>query len=116
MTYSLNFRIKVLSVREAENLTISEVSTRFDIGIATVTRWLKRIQPQLTRIKPATKIDMIALAADVREHPDAYLLERANRLGVSDQGIAHALKRMNISVKKNANPSSRRCRKTAYIC
>ena len=63
---------KVLSVRKAEGLTIAQVSTRFCVGIATVTRWLKRIEPQLTRIKPATKIDRIVLARDVREHPDAY--------------------------------------------
>ncbi|MEP7351125.1 MAG: IS630 transposase-related protein [Sphingorhabdus sp.] len=67
----MDFRRKVISVRKAEGLTIGQVSARFCVGIATVTRWLKRIEPQLTRIKPATKIDRIALARDVREHPDA---------------------------------------------
>ena len=88
MAYSIDLRRKVLSVREAEGLTITQVLTRFCVGIAKVLRWLKRIEPQLTRIKPATKIDRIVLARDVREHPDAYLHERARRLGVSVQGIA----------------------------
>ena len=80
MAYSIDFRHKVLLVRKSEGLTIAQVSARFCVGIATVMRWLKRIEPQLTRIKPATKIDRIALARDVREHPDAYLHERAQRL------------------------------------
>jgi hypothetical protein len=115
MTYSLDFRVKVLSVREAENLTISDVSTRFGVGIATVVRWLRRIEPCRTRIKPTSKINMIDLVRDVREHPDSYLFERAIRFGVSGQGIAHALRRMNITVKKNTEPSKGRRRKSAYI-
>lgn len=115
MTYSLDFRTKVLTVRETENLTISEVSTRFGVGIATVVRWIKRIEPRRTRIKPTSKINMIDLARDVREHPDSYLFERATRFGVSAQGISHALRRMNISFKKNSEPSKGRRRKATYI-
>lgn len=115
MTYSLDFRRKVLSVRKAEGLTIAQVSVRFGIGIASVTRWLKRVEPQLTRIKPATKIDRITLARDVREHPDAYLHERARRLGVSVQGISHALRRMNITYKKSPGASQGKRRRTACL-
>ena len=43
MTYSLDFRRKVLSVREKEGLTIAQVTERFDVGVASVTRWLDRI-------------------------------------------------------------------------
>ena len=66
MTHSIDFRRKVLSVREKEGLTITEVAERFCIGIASVVRWLNRVEPQRTRVKPATKIDRIALARDVR--------------------------------------------------
>ena len=65
-----------------------------------MTRWVKNPNPRQTRNKPATKIDMIALARDVPEFPDAYQAERARRLGVSEKGIGHALRRMNISYKK----------------
>ena len=115
MAYSIHLRRKVLSVRKAEGLTIAQVSTRFCVGIATVTRWLKRIEPQLTRIKPATKVDMIALARDVREQPDAYQYERAVRLGCSPKGIAHALARMNITYKKSFDPSKSERRRTAHF-
>jgi len=111
MTYSLDYRRKVLSVREKEDLTIAEVAERFCVGVATVVRWLQRVEPQRTRYKPPTKIDRIALARDVREHPDAYQSERAGRLGMSEKGIGHALRRMNITYKKNTTASQdERCR------
>ncbi|SFN23657.1 IS630 transposase-related protein, partial [Nitrosomonas communis] len=43
MAYSLDIRRKVLSVREKEGLTIAEVAARFDVGVASVTRWVKNI-------------------------------------------------------------------------
>lgn len=115
MTYSIDFRRKVLSVREKESLTIAEVAERFCVGAATVVRWLKRVEPQRTRVKPATKIDRIALARDVREYPDAYQSERARRLGVSEKGIGHALRRMNITYKKNTKAPKGERRRTAYL-
>lgn len=71
MTYSIDFRRKVLSVREKEGLTMQEVASRFDVGVASVMRWVKRVVPQKNRHKPATKIDMEALAKDVEEAPTA---------------------------------------------
>ena len=100
MTYSSDFRCKVLSVRSKEGLTITQVAARFDVGIASVMRWLKNPEPQKTRNKPATKINMSALARDVLAHPDAYQYERARRFGVSIQGINYALRRLGVSYKK----------------
>jgi transposase len=115
MTYSLDFRRKVLSVREEEGLTIPEVADRFCVGVATIVRWLQRLEPCMRRNKPATKIDRIALARDVREHPDAYQAERAQRLGVSKQGIGHALRRMGISYKKKPSAPTGERRRTAIL-
>ena len=115
MTYSLDFRRKVLSVRKKEGLTIAEVAARFCVGVASVTRWIKNPEPKTTRNKPATRIDMAALAQDVLDYPDAYQYERAKRLGVSEKGIGHALRRMGLSYKKNtASPQGER-RRTAYL-
>ena len=115
MTYSSDFRRKVLSVREKEGLTIAQVAARFYVGIASVTRWIKNPDPQLSRNKPATKIDMEALARDVIAHPDAYQYERARRLGVSEKGIGHALRRMGITYKKNTKTSPQMRRRTAHL-
>ena len=115
MTYSLDFRRKVLSVRKAEKLTIAQVAARFSVGIASVTRWIKEIKPKATRNKPATKIDMDALAQDVIDFPDDYQYERAKRLGVSEKGIGHALRRMGVSYKKNSSPPKSERRRTTIL-
>ncbi|WP_407079486.1 IS630 transposase-related protein [Candidatus Regiella insecticola] len=48
---------------------------------------------------------MEALAQDVATYPDDYQYERAQRFGVSAQGIRHALKRLRVSRKKNTSVS-----------
>ena len=105
MTYSIDFRRKVLAIREQDQLSIAETARRFGVGSASITRWLKRLEPQAHRHKPATRVDRMALACDVRQHPDAYQRERAQRLSCSEKGIGHALRRMGISRKKNTAPS-----------
>ena len=115
MTYSASFRRKVLATREKEGLTLAQVAKRFCVGVASVTRWVKTPEPKLTRNKPATKIDMEALAQDVDEYPDAYQYERAARLGVSPKGIAHALRRLGVSYKKNIRASKGGGRRTTSL-
>ncbi|MCO6428237.1 transposase, partial [Nitrosomonas communis] len=92
-------------VRKKEGLTIAQAAAHFCVGIASVTRWVKNPNPKQTRNKPATKIDMMALARDVQ----------AFRPGVSEKGIGHALRRMNISYKKNTAASQSGRRQTAYL-
>ena len=115
MTYSSDFRRKVLSVREKERLTIAQVATRFCVGVASVSRWVKNPDPKVTRNKPATKIDMDALSRDVVDYPDAYQYERAKRFGVSVQGINYALRRLGVSYKKKSETSQGKRRRTAYF-
>ncbi|SFN19293.1 IS630 transposase-related protein [Nitrosomonas communis] len=115
MTYPISFRRKVLSIREKENLSIAQVAQRFCVGVASVMRWIKTPDPKTTRNKPATRIDRERLAQDVKNYPDAYQYERAKRLGVSTQGINHALKRLGVIYKKKpASPQSQR-RRAAYL-
>lgn len=115
MTYSLDFRQKVLRVRAKEKLTFIETAKRFDIGLASLVRWSKDIVPQKTRNKPATKIDMEALKKDIEAYPDAYQYERAERLGVSKVGIWYALKRLKVTYKKNSRAPQSGSRKTICI-
>lgn len=115
MSYSLDFRKKVLQVREEENLSLEEVSKRFKVGVATVFRWTKSLEPCLKRTKPATKINMEALKYDIETYPDSYQYERAERFGVTQMGIWHALKRLNVTYKKNSKSSQGRSRKTVCV-
>ena len=115
MTYSLDFRQKVLAIKRQEGLSLDETAKRFGIGSATVSRWLNRPEPKRHRNKPATKIDMDALAKDIEHYPDAYMHERAERLGVSKSGIGHALKRLGVSRKKKPVSSESQRRYTSIV-
>ena len=115
MTYSLDFRQKVLAIKKQEGLTQAEAAIRFGIGIASITRWCKCLEAKQTRRKPATKLDMKALEEEVKTYPDAYQHERAARLGVSPRAIGYALKRLGVSYKKNTVAPESGRKRTAYF-
>lgn len=102
MAYSLDFRQQVFKTKQKEGLTFEEVSERFGVPMRTLFRWQKRIEPKTKRNKPSTKVDMEALRKDVEENPDHFQYERAEKFGVSQSTIFYALKRLEISYKKNA--------------
>jgi len=100
MTYSIDFRKKVLDIRKQEKLSYAESAKRFGINAASIFRWSLRLEPQRTHSKHATKVNMEALKQDVEQNPDAYQHERAKSLGVKRSTIGAALKRLKISYKK----------------
>ena len=104
MAYSLDFRKRVFSLKEERELTFKETSKLFGIDIWTLFRWQQRLEPKIAREKPATKIDMQALQADLEKNPDRFQYERAEDYGVSQAAIFYALKRLKLSRKKNATP------------
>jgi len=110
MTYSIDFRKKVLSVREQEGLSIEETADRFSIGSASITRWIKEIKPKRTRIKVRTKLPLDVLQADREKYPDSYNYERAKRLGVGETTVWQALCALKLTYKKNFKTSNRRSR------
>lgn len=115
MTYSLDFRKKVIAIKQKEQLSMIATAKRFGIGIASVMRWTKKIEPQPIRERPSIKIDMKALKNDVERYPDAYLKERAERFKVAHNSIWLALKRLNVSYKKNSKSSQGGSRKAIYV-
>ena len=115
MRYPESFRRHVLEIQRAEGLTNARTASRFGIGVASLVRWKQQPAPQATRRRPWLKIDMIALARDLRAWPDAYHHERAERLGVSARGIGDALKRLGVTYKKSpASSKGRRRREAAF--
>ena len=105
MAYSLDFRQHIFKVKESEKLSIKELSNRFSIPERILFRWQKRIEPITKRNKPATKLDIDALRKDVEKNPDLYQYERAKKFGVSQSAIFYALKRLDITYKKNTSSS-----------
>ncbi len=114
MTYSLDFRKKVLSMRQLEKLSLAIAAKRFGIDKQTIFRWSKKLYPQFTRNKSTTKINMEELQKDINDNADAYQYERAKLFGVSKTGMWWALKRLGVTYKKNVK-APKSGRKKAYI-
>ncbi len=115
MTYSIDFRKKVLKIKDKEKLSFSEVAERFGISKAAIFRWSKNLKSSNTRNKPWKKLSKEALKEDIALYPDSYCYERALRLGVSASGIRYAKGRLGISYKKNPKSSQKGSRKKIYI-
>ena len=115
MTYSVDYRLKVLSVKEKEKLSFAQVAKRFEVGVASVVRWSKKPIPQTHRNKPASKLDIQSLKQDITLYPDAYQYERAERLKVSASGVWHALRRLKVTFKKNSSASKGGFREAIYL-
>jgi transposase len=115
MTYSLDFRKKVFVTKAKKGLTFEQTSERFDIPIRTLFRWHQRLEPCTKRNKLATKIDMVALENDIKARPDSYQWERAQQFNVTPAAISLALKRLNISYKKNAAASQSESRNSSAL-
>lgn len=100
MAYSLDFRQRVFAYKEKPQLTFDQTSRHFEIDKATLFQWKNKLLPCLNRDKPANKVNMEALRADVDENPDSYQWERAKQLNVTQPTIHYALKRLDIGYKQ----------------
>lgn len=97
----------MLGVQKQEGLSLKKTAQRFQVGIASLVRWNRKLEPATGRHKPAVKIDMQTLSENVRLYPDET--ERAQRLGVSARGIRQALKCLVLTRKKHSPiPKGRR--------
>ena len=116
MTYSLDFRKKVLSIRQKEKLSFAQISKRFGISVNSLFLWSKKLKPKQTKNRPEIKIDREQLIEDIKKYPDAFSYERADRLNVSASGIRSAMKRLKISYKKKPKTSQSLQKKARIFC
>ena len=100
MSYSLDLRKKVIDYVENGG-SITKAAAIFNIGRATIYRWLSSEKLEATKVKHRQrKLDWKALSKDVQENPDARLRDRAEKFGVRPSAICYALKKMEITRKK----------------
>ncbi|APB33933.1 transposase [Gloeomargarita lithophora Alchichica-D10] len=108
MCYSLDLRKKVMSFIENGN-SITKAAKVFNVGRATVYRWLDRANLERVRVeRRKRKIDIAKLNQDVEQHPDKTLRERAKEFGVVPSSICYQLKRLKITRKKTVAVSRKR--------
>ena len=104
MTYSVDFREKVLSHIDS-GATIEATSTLFSVGTTTIKQW-KRLRHQTGQLvgggRPSNpyKINSVKLKTFIKEHPDSFLNEIASHFNVTAPAIHAALKRLKITRKK----------------
>ena len=115
MKYSIDFRKKVLAIKEKEKMSFESISQRFGVGKNTVFVWTKKILPLKNRNRTPTRIPIDKLREDVAQYSDAYQYERAERLGVSKSGVQKALKKLNITYKKSFKTSEGKRRREVRI-
>ncbi|MGG2141839.1 IS630 transposase-related protein [Symbiopectobacterium sp. RP] len=73
MSYSIDFRVKVISTREEEGLSIRETAKQFRIGPASVSRWINQIASKASTTRQR-KIDKSELIKDVEQELLANLV------------------------------------------
>jgi len=115
MSCSIDFRRHVLSVRVREGLSFAQTANRFSVGIASIKRWSKRLEPKPYDRKAIRKLDPEELAQDVREHPDACQHERARKFGVSPKAIWQALRKLGVTYKKIADAAQGGRQRAAFL-
>jgi transposase len=102
MSYSVDMRERAVSYVRSGGKQL-EACRIFRIGRTTLYYWLRSEDLKPKGFVPRRrKLDKTALAAHVRDYPDALLRERAVHFGVTPVAVWRALKRQNITKKNDA--------------
>ena len=104
MTYQLSHRQAVISYIK-DGGSKAEASKIFKVSRTVIYSWLtlKDLTPKPPLSTRNRKIDKQALREHVEKYPDLILRERACHFGVHLSSMGHALKKMKIGKKKNAD-------------
>lgn len=100
MTYDIDLRERVVKYVHNGGSQMEAVRL-FEVDRKTIYHWLRREDLSPTVVKTRErKLDKSALAAHVRDYPDALLRERSEHFGVTPSAIWRSIRRLNIR-KKN---------------
>lgn len=86
-------------------MSFVQLAEFYNLSLTTIQNWKRRIHSKTTRQTKPYKIPDDILLIDVKQHPDDYMYERAQRFGCSKSGIELALKYLGISQKKDLRTS-----------
>ena len=111
--YGLHFINKVLKQRKF--LSIQKLAEKYSISTRTIQNWLQGKLPKGKRNKPNSKLNKDLLLDDIKQYPDAYQYERAERLWVSEACVWSNLKKLGITYKKNSKTPKSRRRKAIIV-
>ena len=101
--YSIDYKRRAVEYKQ-EGHTFKELREAFNIPNQTYYRWLEEYQYGFEKPEAAerpSKIDIEQLKQAIKEKPDAYLKELAEPFGVTAQAVFYALKKLDITLKKD---------------
>lgn len=108
MTYSLDLRERVVRFVKKGG-RVSTAVEKYEVSESTIRRWLKRQDLKPTKVaRRQRKMNWQALGEDVKENPDARLIDRAKKFGVNINAISYALNQMKITRKKRIKVQRKR--------
>lgn len=107
MTYGLDFRKRVISYVQLGH-SKKDTCDLFGISTNTLYLWEKQLETKghlerKPRALSPRKLPLDQLENYVREHPDAFLREIAEYFNCSIPSVWAALKKVNITLKKDHN-------------
>ena len=106
MGYSVDLRMAAVRHYKGSGDTFAETGKIFNVSQSAVQRWVTQYEAtgnalDKPLIRGPKKLPPDALRAYVLEHPDDTQREIANAFGCCNQAVSKALKRLNITRKKN---------------
>ena len=103
MAYSVDLRVRVVDYARTVRGGQKKAAALFQVGLATVKRWLKREKLEADKPGPrdANKLNRKQLQEAVETKPDLYLDEYAEMIGSKRSTVHYNLKVLKISRKKN---------------
>ena len=105
MAYDKQYREKVLKYIDKGH-SLKEAHEVFEVGTTTIKEW-KKLKKETGKLdkrpldRKNRKICPDRLKAYITEHPDSYLSEIAEVFSCTASAVFYALKRLNITLKKN---------------
>jgi transposase-like protein len=114
MAYSIDFKRRAVAYKQ-EGHTFVQLREAFGIPSETYYQWKENLENGYyeTEIKRERKrkIDKEGLKRAVAEKPDTYLRELAEEYGCTESAVFYALKKLNITRKKNVSLITKNQRK-----
>ena len=116
--YSIDLRKRVLAFIEEGYGGITKASRVFSIGKSAIYDWIKKKKTTGSididaRIQKPRKFKQQDLINYINKYPDDYLHEIAEKFNMSAAGVCLALKRLNITRKKNPSLTKKKIPKNA---
>jgi transposase len=104
--YSKDLRTRVINRIKDGKETHQEVADIFEVGIATLRRWVKlhketgSVDCKVATVTRPRKVDYNKAKKFIEKNPDKTLKEIGQKFGVKDTAILYIAKKLNITYKK----------------